>query len=242
MDKTYTEPFRFRQFDIYHDRCTMKVGTDGVLLGAWAPVEGVQRALDIGTGSGVIAIMLAQRMADGTVAGIDIEESAAQQAAENMRRSKWSERLQAEHVSLQKYAAARPEPFDLVVSNPPFFTGGTLSENQDRHAVRHAVKLSHGDLLHGVQKVLKPSGRFALILPLIEGMRFREMAESYGFYTCRLTEVCARPHKPVERLLLCFSRRPVSQVVESRLVIQESKGERWTEAYRQLTGAFYLRD
>ncbi len=239
MNQVDYKPFEFRQFSIRHDRCTMKVGTDGVLLGAWAPIEGAARVLDIGTGSGVIAIMLAQRLPSAQVEGVEIDPQSAGQASENMRLSPWSDSLRCHQTSFQDFYRQAGANYDLIVSNPPFFTGGTLSENQDRHAVRHAIKLPHGDLLLGVKKLLAPSGRFALILPLMEGTRFRELAESYGLYCRRCTSVRPRPGKPVARLLMGFSQDRGS-CLEDEMTLQEESGDERSEAYRSLTADFYL--
>ena len=216
----------------------MKIGTDGVLLGAWADTGAVTSALDIGTGTGIIAIMLAQRIREARIVGVEIDHDAFDQARQNMARSPWQERLEAIHGSIQDFARNSRERFDLVVSNLPFFSGGTFSHNQDRNQVRHTIKMAHGDLLAAVRTLLAPAGRFGVILPLIEGLRFKELAESYHLYCLRQTEVKPKEHKPVERLLLEFSRKPATAVHES-LVIQENSGE-WTQAYRKLTGNFYL--
>ena len=159
----------------------MQVGTDGILLGAWAPVEEAGTVLDIGTGTGLIAIMLAQRSDKSMIHAIEIEEKAYQQAQENMINSPWSDRLQAHLGAIQEFSLppAVPDGFDLIVSNPPFFSGGTFSFNQDRNSVRHTIKLPHNDLLRSVRGLLHDQGKFATILPLLEGLRFQELAESY---------------------------------------------------------------
>ena len=217
----------------------MKIGTDGVLLGAWADTAAAGSALDIGTGTGVIAIMLAQRTRQARIKGVEIDRDSYQQARENMGRSPWSQRLEAIHSAVQDFARTSGERFDLIVSNPPFFSGGTFSNNHDRNQVRHTIKMPHGDLLAAVRTLLAPEGKFGLILPLIEGLRFVELAESYHLYCVRQTEVKPKESKPVERLLLQFSRKPATMIRDS-LIIQEESGE-WTKAYRQLTGAFYLK-
>ncbi len=233
------KPFQFKSFVIDQDRCAMKVGTDGVLLGAWAPVERAARILDIGTGTGLIAIMLAQRTKDSAVDAVEIDEAACGQARENMERTSWSERLRAFPLSIQDYAKTKATRYDLIVSNPPFFSGGTFSGSQDRNAVRHTVKLPHGDLLGAVRSLLAPDGRFCVVLPFMEGLRFRELANHYHLYCTRMTEVVPREGKPVARLLLQFepSLRPV---VKDRLAIADENG-RWTEAYKELTEPFYLK-
>lgn len=237
-------PFQFKHFSVWQDRCAMKVGTDGVLLGAWADVTGATRLLDVGTGSGLIALMLAQRQQAGVVDAVEVDEAAAGQAHENVTQSPWAGRIKVIHQSIQEYAqqVGVEGGYDLVVSNPPFFTGGVLSENQSRQEVRHTVKLPHGELLAAVRKLLRPAGKFCLVLPLIEGLRFQEMARSYGLYTTRVTEVSARPQKQVHRLLLQLEKNAPSQPVQPGfLTVYEAEGDNWSEAYRQLTRDFYLK-
>lgn len=240
MAKIKTNPFHFKQFTIEQDRCPMKVGTDGVLLGAWADVAGADQVLDIGTGTGVIAIMLGQRAPEATIHGVEVDEEAFLQAEENMHRAPWADRLRAFHTSIQEFTRHHPHQYDLIVSNPPFFSGGTFSTNQDRTSVRHTVKLPHGDLLISVRSLLAPEGKFCVILPLIEGLRFQELAESYHLYCTKVTEVRPKKEKPVERLLLQLERQK-KEVRKDELIIQHEGNNEWTEKYIALTGAFYLK-
>ncbi len=245
---TISKPFVFKQFKIHQDRCAMKVGTDGVLLGAWTDVNDTHWILDIGTGTGVIAIMLAQKTAQkeeknmGEVChihAVEIDESAVEQAQENMIESPFSNRLTVFHDSIQHFAKTHSHKYDLVVSNPPFFTGGTLSSTGDKTNVRHTVKMPHGELLHATRALLHKNGRFCVILPLIEGLRFIEIAGTYGFYLTRRSDVRPKEDKGIERLLLQFelSNRTYSQ---DELIIQNSPDERdYTEGYKELTKEFY---
>ncbi len=218
----------------------MKVGTDGVLLGAWVEAESARRILDVGTGTGVIAVMLAQRNADAHVHGVEVDPEACAQAVENMQSSPWADRLHAIHSSIQEFAGSNPNNYDLIVSNPPFFSGGVLSESAHRLHVRHTVKLPHGDLLTASRKLLAPDGVFAVILPLLEGLRFVEMARNYRLYCERMTEVRTKADKPVSRLLLQFTPRIPDAVRKNSLVIQQDGINAWTPEYRKLTEAFYL--
>ncbi len=234
------KPFHFKQFDIHQDKSAMKVGTDGILLGAWADISDAKSILDIGTGSGVIAVMLGQRADQATIDGLDIDGSAFEQTKENMDRAPWSNRMRAFHISVQDFTKTHEGTYDLIVSNPPFFSGGTFSQNQDRNSVRHTIKMPHGDLLMAVQKLLAPSGKFCLILPFIEGLRFQELAETYKLYCTRVTNVKPKADKPVERLLLQFERNKKT-VEEDELVIQKQENTEWTEQFIALTRAFYLK-
>ena len=234
------KPFQFKQFTIHQEHCSMKVGTDGVLLGAWAGVEGAKKILDIGAGTGIIAIMAAQRAPDAIVDAVEIDKAAFNQGMENMAASPWSNRLRVFHLPVKEYARSSTEKYDLILSNPPFFTGGTFSPEGGRNNVRHTVKLSHGDLLDSVRKLLAPQGRLALILPYLEGLRFRELAASYHFYCVRVTEVRSKADKPIERLLMEFSPHIPAQMTQSELIIQHEGNNNWTDAYIALTGDFYL--
>ena len=239
---TISKPFTFKQFHIHQDRCAMKVGTDGVLLGAWTDVENVQSILDIGTGTGVIAIMLAQKIAltEGAIIdAVEIDDISVEQARENMADSPFAKKLNVFHNSIQDFAKTHNNKYDLVVSNPPFFTGGTLSSTGDKTNVRHTVKLPHGDLLHATRALLHKNGRFCVILPLIEGLRFIEIAGAYGFYLTRRSDVRPKADKGIERLLLQFelSNRTYTH---DELIIQNSRDERdYTEGYKDLTKDFY---
>lgn len=239
LSRKAADCFRFKQFTIHHDQCAMKVGTDGVLLGAWAPVDDAQKMLDIGTGSGVIAIMLAQRQPNAQVHAVEIDEKACQQASRNMEECVWSSALSVHETSIQDYASRTDELYDLIVSNPPFFSGGVFSANQDRTMVRHTVKLPHGDLLRSVRALLAPEGKFCVILPFIEGLRFVEMAGHYNIHCTRITEVVPVKNKPANRVLLQFEHQ-AKELVKDRLSIRE-KPDEFTTEYKAMTSAFYLK-
>ncbi len=154
MEIKTAKPFYFKQFTVQQDRCAMKIGTDGVLLGAWAEVTGARQVLDIGTGSGVIALMLAQRAEKALIHAVEVDEDAYGQACENVQAAPWAGRMSVFHAAIQDYVQTSGQQYDLIVSNPPFFSGGTFSASQDRNSVRHTVKLPHGDLLQAVRKLL----------------------------------------------------------------------------------------
>ncbi|MEL6868079.1 MAG: methyltransferase, partial [Bacteroidota bacterium] len=192
--------FRFKQFELKQEKCAMKIGTDGVLLGAWAAVDTVRNVLDIGTGTGVIAIMLGQRIEEAFIHGIEIDQAAFEEARENMNGAPWANRLEAFHSSIQDYARQTEQRYDLIISNPPFFSGGTFAEDERRSMVRHAVKMPHGDLLRAARGLLRKQGRFCVILPYIEGLRFQELAQQYRLYPQKTTEVRSRVNKPLAAL------------------------------------------
>jgi len=234
------EAFRFKEFAVEQDQCAMKVGTDGILLGAWASTEKVQKVLDIGTGCGVVAIMIAQRAQSAEVHGIEIEAAAHQQATANMADSPWSANLKAIHKSIQDYAKLSREEYDLIVSNPPFFSGGTFSLNENRNNVRHTVKLAHGDLLSASRKLLSKNGKLCIILPLMEGLRLKELCESYRLYCTKITEIKSRPDKSTERLLMQFEKTEKEVVKEELVVYASPRSKKYSAAYIELTKAYYL--
>jgi tRNA1Val (adenine37-N6)-methyltransferase len=235
-----TKAFKFKQFTVEQDRCAMKITTDSVLLGAWADSDGAKSILDIGTGTGIIALMLAQRNAQAEIHGVEIDSDSAEQASSNFKASPWADRLRVHRSAVQDFDKTHFGSFDLIVSNPPFFTGGVIATRETRNHARNTVRLPHGDLLQVVRRRLSENGRFCLVLPLLEGLRFREMAENtYGLQCTRLTEVRSKAHKPVERLLMEFAlaQGPVREC--SDLVLQGDDGS-LTDAYTSLTKMFYL--
>ena len=232
--------FKFKQFDIRQDQCNMKVNTDGVLLGAWSDVTSKLKALDVGTGTGVIAIMLAQKNVELHVTGVEIDLGSFSQAEYNMSHSRFSNRLTAVNASVQDYSRDSDQKYDLVISNPPFFTGGTFSYNENKANVRHTLKLSHSDLLLSVKRVLTPEGHFDVILPYIEGLRFIEIAEKYDFGAEKMTLVKSRENKNTERLLLRFSAKRQVHLQKDELIIFVGPGPKdYSEQFKALTKDFY---
>lgn len=193
--------FRFKRFTIRQQRSAMKVGTDGVLLGAWAGVRpSDRRILDIGTGTGLIAVMLAQRTTEARITGVDIDDVA--EARENGDASPWGDRLQFVQQPIQQFRPA--ERYDLIVSNPPFYVDSLTSPDRGRTTARHTVHLAYGELLEAVVRLLAPGGRFAVVLPAPEGERFRRLAAA-NLRLQRLTTVRTTPRRPVKRVLMEFS-------------------------------------
>lgn len=217
----------------------MKVGTDGVLLGAWVPLRAEdRRLLDLGTGCGVIALMLAQRQADARITALDIDPDCVLQTRENADRSPWGERITAVEAPVQEFFPA--EPFDLIVSNPPYFENSLLSPDAGRSRARHTASLSYAELLQAVGRLLAPEGRFAVVLPAEEAKRFRCLAAQWLWLEAQL-DVRTTPRRPVKRSLMLFGRRqPVHEPALKELVIQTAP-ETFTPEYRAMTGDFYLK-
>jgi tRNA1Val (adenine37-N6)-methyltransferase len=235
MSNTY---FRFKQFTIQQEKCAMKVGTDGVLLGAWADISNTNSILDIGTGTGLIALMLAQR-SDALITGIDIDESAAGQAAENKNNSPWKDRIKIEHISLQEYCLTKSYGYDLIVSNPPYFQNSLKSPDQSRSMARHGDTMSYTDLISAGKSLLKPNGRLSVIIPSIYSDEFIKEANEAGLFCRRKTRVCSRAELPEKRQLLEFSPKKEA-VKENVLVIETDIRHQYTDEFNLLTRDFYL--
>ncbi len=216
----------------------MKVGTDAVLLGSWVNPSNAKSILDIGTGTGIIALMLAQR-SGARIDAIDIDSNAFIQATENVNVCKWKDRIQVHHTSLQQFAATEIHKYDLIVSNPPYFIDSSKAFEESRTNARHTDHLPFDDLLKGVLQLLNSTGKFYIILPIKEGEFFREMAENNKLYLTKLTRVFTRSDKPEKRLLMRFefTKRMLS---EDSIVIEEDERHSYTPAYRALLKDYYM--
>lgn len=234
-----SSPFHFKKFSIFQEGVAQSVGTDGVLLGAWADTTSAKTILDIGTGTGLIALMLAQRTApDVKITAIDLHRGSVECACENVKRSLWCDRIAVIEASVQEFAASPARQYDLIVSNPPFFSELTISPNAARNVARHTATLSIGDLIAAVKLLLAPGGKCCLILPEKEGKRLCEESVPLGLYCTSAVQVLSRAGKPVERLLLQLERDPGRFSRES-FVIYGQAGE-YSAVYKALTQDFYL--
>ncbi len=232
-------PFHFKQFSISQEDVVHPVGTDGVLLGAWADVQGAKRILDIGTGTGLVALMLAQRTAAQgieEIIGLELDQKTAMIATENAQKSAWKEHIHIIHCAVQDYVAN--QPFDLIVSNPPFFTDVLISPDERRNLGRHTQSLPFSDLLHCALNLLAPHGRCCVVLPAVEGLRLCEMAVPLGLYWTKISHVHARKDKPVERWLIQLERVPQGFKRE-KIHIYASDGG-YSAEFARLTKDFYL--
>lgn len=215
----------------------MKVGTDGVLLGAWADLTAARRILDIGTGTGVMALMAAQRNPMAAVDAVEINPDAYGEAEENFAASPWADRLRVFCVSVFDYKSEGL--YESIICNPPFFGGSTPAPDRARAVARHGEGFSFPDLLQTVHRLLAPGGCFSVVLPAeIEG-RFVEMAASKSLYATRVTAVRPTPSKPAKRVLMAFSAQECGNAERSELVIETSPLV-YTDDYRRLTRDFYL--
>ncbi len=231
--------FHFKKFSVRHDRSGMKVGTDGVLLGAWADVSQATRILDIGTGTGVIALMLAQQTnPDVKIEAIEIDENAFEDASENFSNSPWHDRLTLHHGSVQNFTT--PKQYDLIISNPPFFQRSFKPPNAQRISARHTENLSFQDLLKSVDRFLSEKGKLNIVLPYAEGIQFVKFADHVNLYCSRNYNFRTRKEKPIERSLLEFSKIR-KELEEGEILLYNDMGEAWSTEYQKLTQNFYLK-
>lgn len=218
----------------------MKVGTDGVLLGAWTPIEHRPEAiLDIGAGTGLIALMLAQRSGAGTIDAVEVEAAAFEECVGNFEASPWADRLYCYHAGFSDFAREMDQTYDLIVTNPPFYGERVGSGDPARDRARQAASLPFEELLDGVVRLLAPEGRFCLILPYPQETAFIQRAQETGLFPSRLNRVKGHPGAPVKRSLLEFTRE-AGACLEEALTIEEGRHS-YTDRYRELTRDFYLK-
>ena len=228
--------FAFKQFEVYHDRCAMKVGTDAVLLGAWADVAQARRVLDIGTGTGIIALMVAQR-SKASITAVDLDADAVEQAKENVLRSPWSDRIEVIHQDVRDFSV--DVRFDGIVSNPPYFVDNLKSPDHQRALARHTDNLSFRELLRSVDSLLSDDGLFSVILPSEALDSFWSLALEMKLYPCRQAEIMTKASSPVKRVMLELRRKSGGYISE-RIALRDASGA-YSEAYRELTKDFYLK-
>ncbi len=231
--------FQFKKFTVMQSRCAMKVGTDGTLLGAWARGKSSGDAsstiLDIGTGTGLIALMMAQRYSHARILGIDIDPEACEQACENVAHSPFSDRISIVCVDLKNQQGI----FDTIVSNPPFFEASLTSPDEQRTLARHTSSLSYRDLVTNAWRLLSDDGEFSLIIPAESRQYLEAEASLCGYFKIRECAIKTTPRKQPRRYLLAFAKHPAEEVEMMEGIIETAPNLR-SEWYRQLTGEFYL--
>lgn len=218
--------FKFKQFTIQQDLCAMKVGTDGVLLGAWA--TGGLKILDVGTGTGVVALMVAQRYPKAQITALDIDEGAVRQAKENVENSSFRNRIIVLHEAVQ----AHQGKYDAIVSNPPFFMDSLPAPNKQRNIARHSDTLSYADLMQASYRLLKDNGELSVVVPFDYKKRMEDEATFVGFFPHKILGVRTVEKRPAKRYLLSFVKHPIE--VEHHII---TIGD---EEYREMTKDFYL--
>ena len=231
--------FQFKQFKIIQEKAAMKVNTDGVLLGAWTNLEGVKTAIDIGAGTGLIALMLAQRC-DAQITGVEIEKNAAEEAVQNVQNSKWGNRVSIQNTSFQEFVAVNESKFDLIITNPPFFSNSVKNSNPNLSIARHNQMLPFADIIAGAVKLLAETGKLALILPYAESKDFVEKAGVKALFLNRLTEIKPFPHKNLNRCLMEFGQSEKVLQKSQLSVFGDSKID-YSKEFINLTRDFYLK-
>lgn len=232
--------FQFKQFRIVHERSAMKVGVDGVLLGAWAKGSEARRILDVGTGTGLIALMMAQRNSNAWIDAVEIEPGACQEALFNMVQSPWSQRMSVQCCSFQELVEKPDLKYDLIMSNPPFFGKGLEVPDKNRAKARHSDSLPLDVLISGASGLLSQNGKIALVLPVESLPELEQLAILNKLWIVRLCRVKPNPQKPVFRILVELTNSE-SNIQEEELMIEFEKHFDYTPQYRELTKDFYLK-
>lgn len=233
--------FRFKQFSVQQDKCAMKIGTDGVLLGAWTALKQQPSSiLDVGAGTGVIALMLAQRSSALDINALEINDKAYEQCVENFEHSPWSDRLFCYHADFKKFVAEMDDQYQLIVSNPPFFDPPKQSNlSSERQMARFTQKLALPELISGAAHLLDHSGQFSIIIPFELKEKALTIAAEKQLYPNRITDVRGTPESSYKRSLMQFGFEQ-SNLIENKLTI-ETKRHQYTDEYKALTKAFYLK-
>jgi tRNA1Val (adenine37-N6)-methyltransferase len=231
--------FQFKQFTIHQANAAMKVGTDGVLLGAWADTDNIHSVLDIGTGTGLIALMMAQR-SKADITAIEIEENAFRDACLNIQNSPWSERIKVVHSSFQEYLKDNIHLFDCVVCNPPYFTNSIRSKTETKAIARHNDQLPFEALVEGVSRVLNKDGHLSVVLPAGVESDFRFLTANFRLFPSRITRIKPKPSKAASRVLMEFSFE-ANLKVEDELTIETETHHEYLPEFIELVKDFYLK-
>ena len=231
--------FQFKEFRIVQEKSAMKVNTDGVLLGAWINIDGAKTVLDVGAGTGLISLMIAQR-SEAEITGVEIEKNAAEEAFQNVRNSKWSDRIIIQNSPFQDFVAISKSKFDIIVSNPPFFSNGIKNSNPHRAIARHNQSLPFGEIIAGAKKLLSENGKLALILPWDQAQEFIDKSIRENLYLTRSTEVKPFPDKEPNRCLMEF-RREKKVILKTQMSIYDESRFEYTDEFKRMAGDFYLK-
>lgn len=228
--------FKFKQFTVWHDKCAMKVGTDGVLLGTWANLTTAHHVLDIGTGTGLIALIAAQRNSNALITALEIDAMAARQARENFEKSPWNNRIQLIHQDVLTYNTSIK--YDAVLCNPPYFQNSLKCPDQQRATARHTDTLSYEQLVYIAKNLISEIGEFSVILPFQDSKDFEYLAHYQSLHTSRRTIVHTTAETPPKRILLAFKLSP-QETKETHLTIGRDKSS-YSEEFKELVKYFYL--
>ena len=232
--------FTFKQFQVNQDRCAMKIGTDGVLLGAWTLlINNPYNVLDIGAGTGILSLMLAQRSNAEQIDAIEIDEDAYEQCVENFEASPWGDKLFCFHAGLDEFVDEPEDEYDLIISNPPFYTDDFKSDNASRDLARFEDALPFEELIEAAALLLSDNGIFSVIIPFKEEERFVSMCKELDLFPLKITRVKGTPTSEIKRSLLAFCRIEQTPLIDE-LIIEISR-HNYTPEYIELTKEFYLK-
>jgi tRNA1Val (adenine37-N6)-methyltransferase len=238
FDALHFMTFRFKRFSVNDDMSSMKVGTDAVLLGAWARHGQGDHILDIGTGSGLIALMIAQRYPEAHILGIDIHPASITEAKKNFKSSPWRERLSAKEISLQEFSISNPEKFGMIISNPPFFNDSLLPQTSNKMMARHTGMLGHDELAEGCTQLLTEKGKLSIILDMEGHETFNRHAQTKGLFLIRKLLITPVKGKAPNRILSEWGKKE-AVMNTGNLCIRDRSGA-FSPEYIELTRAFYL--
>lgn len=234
------KPFKFKEFTINQDQCAMKIGTDGVLLGAWTSIEKTPfSVLDIGAGTGILSLMLAQRSYAELIDAIEIDDNAYEQCVENFEQSPWGDRLFCYHASLEAFAREIEDEYDLIICNPPFYSEDYKTNSNERDLARFQDAMPFKNIIECVSKLLSKDGIFSVIIPYKEEIKFMELASKFKIFPNRLLHIKGNPNSEIKRSLLEFSFHESETIIESLII--ETERHQYTEDYINLTKDFYLK-
>lgn len=229
--------FQFKQFQIKDNNCAMKTGTDAVLIGAWADCNNAKKILDIGTGSGIIALMLAQKC-NALINAIDIDEESIKNTVENIYNSKWPNQIIAQNISLQNFLKNNTESYSHIVCNPPYFNNSLKNPDARKKLVRHTDSLSFDELINGVNTLLDKNGSFFLILPTNESLDFIQKALISSLYCNEKLNIKPKPGKAIKRLMMKFEKQNKKQIINELIIRNEDNS--YTSEYIEFTKDYYL--
>lgn len=231
--------FQFKQFSVDDSLCAMKIGTDAVLLGSWTLCDKAKHILDIGTGSGILALMMAQK-SQAEITAIEIEENAYKQAMLNFKSSKWKKRISLKHCALQEFTKENTKLFDVIISNPPYFTNSLKPDKNQRALARHTTTLSVEDLFKHATKLMHSESTFNIIYPTEYKERLLNEATKNNLCLIKSCDIQANAEKEANRIMLCFSKQ-MKELIYDKIIIEQDKRHYYTKEYINLTKDFYLK-
>lgn len=235
MSNTY---FRFKQFTVHQDKCAMKVSTDACILGAWVEIAAdTQKILDIGTGTGLLTLMMAQRSEGAVIHGIELDEAAAQQAFENVQSSPWKDRIEIINADATTYEFT--QQYELIVSNPPFFNNSLLGSNAQRNNARHTLTLTYQHVFDIISKNLSIGGAAVILLP-VEGLSdWQKILVAHGWHIATMLEIHPRTGAEANRVI-CVCKQGIMDACKTQHLFIREAGNEYTDTFQQLMQSYYL--